>query len=302
MADKNYLAEVKAGLSLRNIPFSARTEEVCMAAVTQNYRDLLYVPRQTFEMCVAAAKQNEYALMYADPEFRTGALLKAVKAEDADEYDDDAVFVPKENRRPGGDNTTYVTLYGKGKGEFLEGARNILRRVLENGLYKHNDEWLKYALWADDDENPYCMEMSLSADKTSFALSFFLDGKNISVAWESLIYEALYEGDENAASLQMSPSCLPELFLETLKENEYGNACSCSICGTDGLFELCLEGDYQDSSGTLYESIEYFNDLTYKKRALWLLEGKGDSEAIKKAEKELAEAQERYDSFGEAGA
>lgn len=63
----NCLIKIKKGvLSLKNVPESMRTDEICFAAVSKNGLELQYVPMdlRTLELCKVALLNNRLAKVY----------------------------------------------------------------------------------------------------------------------------------------------------------------------------------------------------------------------------------------------
>lgn len=122
-------------------------------------------------MCVAAAKQNEEALKYVDLEFRTDALLLATcYEENAGDPDSPQTYTYEENRTPSGDETTYITVYGKAPPGYLEAAWNIVRRSIEAAL---GEDMGWGELWRGD-EKLGCLELSMAPDKKILYVVLFL--------------------------------------------------------------------------------------------------------------------------------
>jgi hypothetical protein len=325
MTAAGWLAKVrKDGTELQNVPEELKTAELCLAAVQQDGRALVYVPvklesvtlaavkldgrnlfyvdRQTFEICLAAfQKSGEVVLKYVDPELRTVALLRACGIDVADYKGIETFAAIDEDGWESADETNTIYVCGKGNAEWLSAAQKHLRRTFEFGCFdldEDNDtEWEN--VWTAHPMEAAASSMEFSPDNSFFTMSFsyaFNPYKTIDEFGE-YINENFFDGSSIYADKL-------ELFLYEIGSTSHDNTCGYIIMGPfiDG--ESCRGnedwaynfGDYEDTAGSAELNMARFSYIE-KRRDLWLVEGTEDKTAIAKAKKALASAEKQLNDL-----
>jgi hypothetical protein len=261
------------GTALYSVPEALKSETLCLAAVKADGQALEHVPvkYRTFELCLEAMSHpyfRDRVLKFIPDELRAEVCLEAM----GDSYSNDKTlkFTPYEPKKeksaakhplsgtPSGDETTFIALTGKGRGETFETTFNIVRRCIENHLSGFTSQ-------------VGCTKMSISDDKTSFVLDYFCDGdhpeaidiKNLS----SLLNACLYKSSGETVSN------LPQLFIVTGIDRVHEQARNFLICEESGNLHFYDDdrlGDFKwrfsvgDGEDKMYATRSCFEDMIEK--------------------------------------